>query len=190
MSILNLQKAQIARLLRLKINLFFPCLHFGDCYESIEFGSIWLMRLDMFNDVGLLAKIDKPTKATWHLRFAGDILRKNGSARTSGGANKDGILAKTVKGIVSFLRNFLPAQTQKEDVRPAQKSSRPWRHLSNRRHRHDLRPALRRPPTHALPIASINRRCSARRRHLGTARSLVRADCGWSNSGRYHHGSW
>lgn len=34
----------------------------------------------MFDDVGLFAEADKPTKAPWFLRFVGDILRKIGYA--------------------------------------------------------------------------------------------------------------
>ena len=64
----------------------------------------------------------KAKKTPWHLCFAGSILRKIGSARTAGGADKDGILAEIAKGIVSFLQNFLPSQTQKEGVCPAQKA--------------------------------------------------------------------
>ena len=60
----------------------------------------------------------------WFLRFAGAILRKNGSARTTGGADKDGLLAKDAKGIVSFVQNLLPSRTQKEGVRPIQKAFR------------------------------------------------------------------
>ena len=65
------------------------------------------------------------TKTPWHLRFApGAILRKIGSARTVGGAEKNGLLEKTTKGIVSFLQNLLPSRTQKDGVRPVQKAFR------------------------------------------------------------------
>lgn len=69
-----------------------------------------------------MAKTDKPTKANWFLRFAGSILRKNGSARMTGGADKDGLLTRAFKGIVSFVQNLLPYLTQKEGVRPVQKA--------------------------------------------------------------------
>ena len=65
------------------------------------------------------------TKTPWHLRFApGAILWKIGSARTVGGADKDGLLEKTAKGIVFFLQNLFPSRTQKDDVRPVQKAFR------------------------------------------------------------------
>ena len=84
------------------------------------------MKLDATQEFGLLAETDKPTKAPWFLHFAGAILRKNGSALAVGGADKDGLLAKTAKGIVSFLQNFLPSQTQKEVARVRRR--RPCRH--------------------------------------------------------------
>ena len=78
----------------------------------------------MFNDVGHLAETDKPTKAPWPALCAGSHSAQERLARTTGGADKDGILAKTAKGIVSFLQNILPSQTQKEGVRPVQKAFR------------------------------------------------------------------
>ena len=49
---------------------------------------------------------------------------RNSSARAAGGADKDGILAKTAKGIVSFVQNLLPSPTPKEGVHSVQKASR------------------------------------------------------------------
>ena len=82
------------------------------------------MRLDMFNDVGHLVETDKPTKAPWPALCAGSHSAQERLARTTGGADKDRILAKTVKGIVSFLQNLLSPLTRKEGVRPVPKASR------------------------------------------------------------------
>ena len=82
----------------------------------------------MIRDIGLLSETAKPTKAPWFLRFAGAILRKIGSSRNAGGADKDGLLAKDAKGIVSFVQNLLPSRTQKEGVHPVQKAFRLKQH--------------------------------------------------------------
>ena len=60
----------------------------------------------------------------WVLRFAGDILRKNGSAQTAGGADKEVLLTRTFKGVVSFVSKIFSTQTQREGVRPVQEASR------------------------------------------------------------------
>ena len=75
------------------------------------------------DEIGLLVETIKSTKAPWFLRFAGAILRKNGSARTAGGSGKDGLLTRAAKGIVSFLQNLLPSPTQKEVVRGGQSAA-------------------------------------------------------------------
>ena len=69
------------------------------------------------------SKPSKSTKAPWFLRLTGDILRKDGTARTAGGTGKDGLLTRAAKGIVSFLQNFLPSPTQKEGVRGGQSAA-------------------------------------------------------------------
>ncbi len=76
----------------------------------------------MFNDVGHLIETDKPTKAPWPALCAGSHSAQERLARTTGGADKDGILAKTAKGIVSFLQNLLSPLTRKEGVRCGQVS--------------------------------------------------------------------
>ena len=76
------------------------------------------------DDIGLLVETDKPTKTPWFLRLPGIILRKNGSARTGGGADKDGLWTRTAKGIVSFVQNLLPSPTPKEAARTVPKAFR------------------------------------------------------------------
>ena len=100
----------------------------GGCYESLEFLLIFVMKPNTTDGVGLLAEVDKPTKTPWFLRFAGAVLQKIGSARTGGGVDKDGLLAKTAKGIVSFVPNILPSQTPKEGVHPVPKAFRLRQH--------------------------------------------------------------
>ncbi len=177
-SIPNPQKVQITKesLMKPRFSnphfLIFPLLAMHPSFNRI------FMKTDMTDELGLLAETDKPTKAPWFLRFAGDILRKNGSVRTTGGADQDGLWTQTAKGIVSFLQNLLPSTTPKEGVRGVPKSLPPWYHLPNRRHRHDLRTALRRPPTPAVPNASTQRRRPARRRHIRSpSRSMDNNDC-------------
>ena len=78
----------------------------------------------MTQEIGLLAETDKSTKTPWFLRFAGAILRKIGSARTTGGADKDGLLAKTANGIVSLVQKpFFPLRRQRRASAAAAKTA-------------------------------------------------------------------
>ena len=61
------------------------------------------MKKDIIDELGLLAETDKPTKSPWFLRLLGAILRKNGTARTIGGADKDSLLTRAAKGVVFFV---------------------------------------------------------------------------------------
>ena len=87
------------------------------------------MKIHHSDELGLSAK---PTKTPWFLRFAGSVKPKEMAATAGLGAIAgiavDGLLARTVQGIVSLVSNLLPSPTPKEGVRSVPKAFRLNRH--------------------------------------------------------------